>query len=32
LQAGLYDSEWLLNTSAKIAMRYFLLTQFPPTH
>ncbi len=32
LQAGLYDSEWFLNTSAKIAMRYFLLTQFPPTH
>ncbi|WP_198243130.1 hypothetical protein [methane-oxidizing endosymbiont of Gigantopelta aegis] len=32
LQAGLYDSEWLLNTSAKIAMRYFLLTEFPPTH
>ncbi len=32
LQAGLYDVEWLLNTSAQIAVRYLLLTEFPPTN
>jgi hypothetical protein len=30
LHAGLYDVEWLLNTTAQIAARYFLLTEFPP--
>ncbi len=30
LQAGVYDVEWLLNASAQIAVRYLLLTQFPP--
>ncbi len=30
LQAGVYDIEWLMNTSAQIAVRYLLLTKFPP--
>ena len=32
LHAGVYDVEWLLNTSAQLAVRYLLLTEFPPTY
>ncbi len=30
LNAGLYDSEWMLNSSARVLVNYFLITGFPP--
>lgn len=30
LNAGLYDSEWMLNSSARVLGNYLLITAFPP--